>query len=192
MRKEGGSRINHAHSPWLIKIEPRPFRYTVSWQRPSTCSCTVQRNSHANDRSSVMTQNFSLFDDPYKHKRRKSSVKAGEVDRLSIPKPPPKTCDEWLTSNSGVGHLVSADGTLFVPSTKHDVIKWPIHPPNLDYLVPAPPLPGEESKVVKIFRKHENPGDTILGTVDEIKEDLRKHARMYMSFLCASIASGTW
>lgn len=93
------------------------------------------------------------------------------------PKPPPRTCDEWLTSTSGAGQLVSTDGTLFIPSKDNGVIQWPNHPPFLDYLVPAPPLPGEEYRVSKNLKKHENPGDTILGSLEEIREDLRRHAR---------------
>lgn len=121
-----------------------------------------------------MTLNFNLFDDPYKQ-----PAKPSEEEKI-LPKSPPKTCDEWLTSSSGAGHLVSADGTLFMPSTKDGVIKWPIHPLHLDYLVAAPSLPGEESKTIAktTARKHETPGDTILGSLAEIKEDLRKHARM--------------
>lgn len=117
-----------------------------------------------------MALNFSLFGDPCKQPSKVDDTKPP-------PKPPPRTCDEWLTSSSGAGHLVSTDGTLFMPSTKHGVIKWPIHPPHLDYLVAAPPLPGEENKVIKTTRKHEAPGDTILGSLDEIKEDLKEHAR---------------
>ena len=92
-------------------------------------------------------------------------------------KPPPKTCDEWLSSSSAAGHLVSTDGTLFIPSKDNEVIKWPIHPPHLDFLVAAPQMPDEDGRTVRAIRKHESPGDTILGSVDEIKEDLRKHAR---------------
>lgn len=113
-----------------------------------------------------MTLNFSY----------KQNTKPNPQEKRSLPKPPPKTCDEWLTSSSGIGHLVSADGTLCMPSTKDGVIKWPIHPPHLDYLVDAPALPGDEGKTIKARRKHESPRDTILGTLDEIKEDLKTHA----------------
>lgn len=121
-----------------------------------------------------MAKIFNLFDDPYKQPTKVSK----EESKITLPKSPPKTCEEWLTSSSGAGHLVAPDGTLFMPSTKDGVIKWPIHPPNLDYLVSAPVLPGEENKVFKTTRKHQTPGDTILGSLDEIKDDLKKHARM--------------
>jgi hypothetical protein len=114
---------------------------------------------------------FNLFDDPHKNPTEDNSEESKPP-----PKHPPKTCDEWLTSSSGAGQLVSTDGTLFMPSSKDGVIKWPIHPPHLDYLVAAPPLPGEENKAIKIPRKHKAPGDTILGDLEEIKKDLRKHA----------------
>lgn len=90
-------------------------------------------------------------------------------------KPPPKTCDEWLNSSSGTGHLVSTDGTLFIPSNKEGRIRWPIHPPHLDFLVAAPPQPGEDSKATKTPRRHECPGDTILGSLENIRADLKKH-----------------
>ena len=93
------------------------------------------------------------------------------------PKPPPKTCDEWLASSRAAGHMVSADGTLSIQASKgNGAIKWPIHPPHMDWLVSATSLPGEEGRIGK--KKHSRPGDTILGSLDEIKEDLRKHARM--------------
>lgn len=122
-----------------------------------------------------MMTTFNLFDDPYKNPSKSNA----EEEEITLPKSPPKTCEEWLTSSSGAGHLVAPDGTLFMPSTKDGVIKWPIHPPHLDYLVATPALPGEENKTIKTARKHEAPGDTILGSLDEVKEDLRKHACMY-------------
>ena len=107
---------------------------------------------------------------------------AGKEGNPSPPKHPPRTCEEWLCSTSGTGHLVSTDGTLFVPSAKDSgAIKWPIHPLHLDYLVAAPAPPTEDGgKPVKMHKKHESPGDTILGTLEEIKEDLKKHARMWI------------
>lgn len=122
-----------------------------------------------------MTQTFNLFDDPYKQPIKPN---AEQESKLTLPKSPPKTCEEWLASSSGAGHLVAPDGTLFMPSVKDGVIKWPIHPPHLDYLVAASALPGEENKAVKTVKKHDTPGDTIFGSLEEIKEDLRKHARM--------------
>lgn len=110
-----------------------------------------------------------------------SSVK--EEPRIPL-KPPPKTCDEWLTSSSGAGHLVSADGTFFIPSKEGEVVQWPNHHPHLDYLVAAPlgsvsEVEKDSRAVTKTARKHTTPGDTILGSLKEIEEDLRKHARMH-------------
>lgn len=124
-------------------------------------------------------KSLSTFIDGGPHKKE-------DEQGVDLPKPPPKTCDEWLTSSSGAGHLVSADGTLFIPGSKdHGVIKWPIHPPHLDWLVSAPPLPGEEGKIGK--KRHPRPGDTILGSLNEIKEDLKKHARMLNAIINCTI-----
>ena len=106
---------------------------------------------------------------------------APDVKREKSPKakPPPKTWDEWLNSSSGAGQLVSMDGTLYLPSSSADKrsVKWPNHPPYLDFVVAAPLPPGEETKVSKL-RRHDNPGDTVLGTFDEIKAELEKKSRM--------------
>ena len=126
---------------------------------------------------------MALFEDPYSEQTLKSahstSEEAGE-DRVSR-RPPPTSCVEWLNSSSGAGHLVSTDGTLFVPATKDQgTIKWPIHSPHLNNLVTLPALSlGEENKTTSI--EHECLADTILGTQEEIEEDLRKHARKYLS-----------
>lgn len=96
-----------------------------------------------------------------------------EEEAKPKPQVPPKTCDEWLTSSSGAAHLVSSDGTL--PSRKDGIIVWPIHPRHLDFLISAPTLPT--SKETKVLKKHDNPGDTIIGSLTEIREDLARHAR---------------
>lgn len=101
-----------------------------------------------------------------------------EKGSMHHPKIPPRTCDEWLTSSSGAGHLVSTDGTLFMPSKDDGVIMWPIHPPNLDYLIAAETQSGEDAKGTKTRRKHESPSDTILGSLEDIQADLKRHARM--------------
>ena len=92
------------------------------------------------------------------------------------PQKPPRTCDEWLKSSSGAGALVSTDGTIFIPSRDRGAIMWPIHPPHLDYLVAADTQSGHHQGT-KVARKHDCPGDTILGSLEEIRADLEKNAR---------------
>ena len=53
---------------------------------------------------------------------------------------------------------------------------WPIHPPHLDYLVAADTQSGHHQGT-KVARKHDCPGDTILGSLEEIRADLEKNAR---------------
>ena len=96
---------------------------------------------------------------------------------------PPRTCEEWLNSTSGAGQLVSADGTIFLPSKNNDnkSIKWPNHPPHLDFVVAASQELGKEIKPAVAYmkqEKHDVPGNSILGTLQDIKTDLEKHARM--------------
>ena len=105
-----------------------------------------------------------------------------EKESSSVLTAPPKTCEEWLASSSAAGHLVSTDGTLFLPSKDKGVIKWPIHPPHLDFLVAAPQR--DDGRTVRTARKHRHPADTILGSLAEIKADLRKHARNFSTYSC--------
>lgn len=84
-------------------------------------------------------------------------------------KEPPRTCEEWLNSRSAVEELVSTDGTLFTSSNKG--VKWPAHSSHLDFVV-VPSHSLEEAAY-----EHATPGDMILGTKEDIRADLEKHAR---------------
>ncbi len=122
-----------------------------------------------------MTFNFT-FNDPYHAKA--PSNQDGEIK--PPPKHPPKTCEEWLNSSSVAGHLVSMDGTLFIPSKEDKgTVQWPNHPQHLDVLIPAAQQQGSgDQQKPTIVLRDSKPGDTIFGSLDEIKRDLEEHARM--------------
>ena len=103
---------------------------------------------------------FNFFGAPFQAQSEEKQEGAVAPPR---PKSPPKYYEEWVTSKAAQHLITPARPASLSSSESHADDQWPVHDPEHGVLVG-----GDSDK-----------GDLLLGTLEDIKTDLQKHARTY-------------